>query len=99
MKKYRILSGLLAVLFAVTVLPAAAPARALGPSEVTVTVDGSSAQPLTGARHVGVNIEMSITSDEMWAADGNWMEQTLAAGSLSMMRWGYDAWAFNWETE
>ena len=53
MKKYRILSGLLAVLFAVTVLPAAAPARALGPSEVTVTVDGSSAQPLTGARRVG----------------------------------------------
>ncbi len=99
MKPRRILSGLLAALFATAVLPFAAPVQALGPSEVTVTVDGASARPLGGARRVGVNIEMSITSDEMWAADGNWMEQTFAAGSLSMMRWGYDAWAFNWETE
>lgn len=100
MKKQRLISGLLSFLTAAAVLTGTAPAAyALGPAEVSITVDGESAHALQGARRVGTNIEMSLTSDEMWAANGNWMEQTFAASGLSMMRWGYDAWAFNWETE
>ena len=45
MKKYRILSGLLAVLFAVTVLPAAAPARALGIRTCFLNTDGVTPPP------------------------------------------------------
>lgn len=55
--------------------------------------------PLAGARRVGTNIEMSMISDAMWQANGNWMEQSFFAGELDMMRWGYDAWAFDWEQE
>ena len=76
----------------------ALPARAAGPAQVTISVNGQSAAPLAGARSVGANIEMSLVSDEMWQANGNWMEQSFFAGELSMMRWGYDAWAFDWET-
>ena len=74
----------------------ALPARAAGPAQVTISVNGQSAAPLAGARSVGANIEMSLVSDEMWQANGNWMEQSFFAGELSMMRWGYDAWAFDW---
>lgn len=75
------------------------PVSASNPSEVTVTVDAGSARALTGAQDVGANIEMSMTSDAMWQANGNWMEQSFFASELNIMRWGYDAWAFNWEDE
>lgn len=73
--------------------------HAAGPAEVSITVDGSVTKPITGAQKVGVNIEMSMTSDAMWAANGKWMEETFKASGLNMMRWGYDAWAFDWEQE
>lgn len=99
MKKHRIACCLLAMVMTAALLPQLGAVYAAGPSQVNIEIDGGSPAPLEGARRVGTNIEMSITSDEMWAANGNWMEQTFAAGGLSMMRWGYDAWAFNWETE
>lgn len=77
----------------------AAPVFGAGPSQVTITVNGQSALPLAGAQRVGANIEMSMISDAMWQANGNWMAQSFYAGELNMMRWGYDAWAFDWETE
>jgi hypothetical protein len=82
-------------------LPLAFPAKvqALGPAEVTVAVDENDVKVLEGARKVGANIEMSMTSDAMWEANGKWMEQSFFAADLDMMRWGYDAWAFDWEKE
>lgn len=74
------------------------PVKAYGPANVTINVDATST-PLNGAQKVGANIEMSLTSDEMWQANGNWMEQSFSASQLNMMRWGYDAWAFDWEQE
>lgn len=75
------------------------PVLAANPTEVTITINGDSISALTGAQNVGANIEMSMTSDAMWQANGNWMEQSFFASELNMMRWGYDAWAFNWEDE
>lgn len=75
------------------------PVEAAGPAQVTVNVNGAVASPLQGARRVGANIEMSMISDEMWQANGNWIEQGFFASEINMMRWGYDAWAFDWEQE
>ncbi len=72
--------------------------HAYGPDKVSIQI-GSEPVALEGAREVGANIEMSMISDEMWSANGSWMEQTFGAGQLNMMRWGYDAWAFDWEKE
>lgn len=77
----------------------ATPALAANPSEVAITIDGNNVVALTGAQDVGSNIEMSMTSDAMWQANGNWMEQSFFASEINIMRWGYDAWAFNWEDE
>ena len=98
-RKKRIIRMLAAVLAASVLGSWGVPARAAGPAQVTVTVDGADVTPLAGARRVGANIEMSMISDAMWQANGNWMEQSFFAGELDMMRWGYDAWAFNWEQE
>ena len=54
------------------------------------TVAGADVTPLAGARRVGTHIAMSMISDAMWQANGNWMEQSFFAGELDMMRWGYD---------
>ena len=98
-QKKRIIRMLAAVLAASVLGSWGVPARAAGPAQVTVTVDGADVTPLAGARRVGANIEMSMISDAMWQANGNWMEQSFFAGELDMMRWGYDAWAFDWEQE
>lgn len=98
-RKKRIIRMLAAVLAASVLGSWGVPARAAGPAQVTVTVDGADVTPLAGARRVGTNIEMSMISDAMWQANGNWMEQSFFAGELDMMRWGYDAWAFDWEQE
>ena len=98
-QKKRIIRMLAAVLAASVLGSWGVPARAAGPAQVTVTVDGADVTPLAGARRVGTNIEMSMISDAMWQANGNWMEQSFFAGELDMMRWGYDAWAFDWEQE
>lgn len=100
MKVNRIMAGLLSVLLTVTMLGKIyVPVTAAGPAQITVNVNGAVSTPLQGARKVGVNIEMSMISDEMWQTNGNWMEQSFFAGEINMMRWGYDAWAFDWERE
>lgn len=67
---------------------------------VTVTeAQLQSATPLTQFKNMGVNFEMSKTSDEMWSSNGKWMEQTYAGSGIKMIRWGYDAWVFDWENE
>lgn len=68
----------------------------------TVTVTDTQLQssvPLSQFKHMGVNFEMSKTSDEMWNSNGKWMEQTYAGSGIQMIRWGYDAWVFDWENE
>ena len=90
-RKKRIIRMLAAVLAASVLGSWGVPARAAGPAQVIVTVDGADVTPLAGARRVGTNIEMSMISDAMWQANGNWMEQSFFAGELDMMRWGYDA--------
>lgn len=87
-RKKRIIRMLAAVLAASVLGSWGVPARAAGPAQVTVTVDGADVTPLAGARRVGTNIEMSMISDAMWQANGNWMEQSFFAGELDMMRWG-----------
>ena len=57
------------------------------------------AKALENFQNMGVNFEMSFTSDEMWQSDGNWMEQTYANSGIKMIRWGYDAWVFDWQDE
>ena len=54
---------------------------------------------LTKPFQMGVNLEMSMISDEMWMDNGHWMEQTFDNSGIKIMRWGYDAWVFDWETE
>lgn len=54
---------------------------------------------LTKPFQMGVNLEMSMISDEMWVDNGHWMEQTFDNSGIKIMRWGYDAWVFDWETE
>ncbi|MBR0093194.1 MAG: hypothetical protein IJP92_16020, partial [Lachnospiraceae bacterium] len=54
---------------------------------------------LTKPYRMGVNLEMSMISDEMWTENGHWMEQTFDNSGIKIMRWGYDAWVFDWETE
>lgn len=92
---------LLSAMFTSSVLYGVYPGtvHAAGPSEVSINVDASVTKPITGAKRVGVNMEMSMTSDAMWEANGNWMEETFKASGMNMMRWGYDAWAFDWEQE
>ncbi len=43
--------------------------------------DGAGRDALAGARRVGANIEMSMISDAMWQANGNWMEQSFLQAS------------------
>ena len=73
-RKKRIIRMLAAVLAASVLGSWGVPARAAGPAQVIVTVDGADVTPLAGARRVGTNIEMSMISDAMWQANGNWME-------------------------
>lgn len=58
-----------------------------------------SATLLNNFKNMGVNFEMSKTSDEMWNSNGKWMEQTYAGSGIKMIRWGYDAWVYDWENE
>lgn len=100
MKYEKITARLVSLLCVFSLLICSAtPVFAANPAEVAITVNGNSISALTGAQDVGANIEMSMTSDAMWQANGNWMEQSFYASELNMMRWGYDAWAFNWEDE
>lgn len=100
MKKRSAFFRLLAVVLVLALMAGlGVSAQAAGPAQVTISVDPGSMTPLAGARRVGANIEMSMTSDQMWQANGGWMEQSFCAAELSMMRWGYDAWAFDWEQE
>lgn len=100
MKRKKVLTGLLSVILAASMAAGIdLPAAAAGPAQVTVSINGAASSPLQGARKVGANIEMSMLSDEMWQANGNWIEQGFFASEISMMRWGYDAWAFDWEQE
>lgn len=80
-RKKRIIRMLAAVLAASVLGSWGVPARAAGPAQVTVTVDGADVTPLAGARRVGANIEMSMISDAMWQANGNWMEQSFLQAS------------------
>lgn len=57
------------------------------------------ATTLSSPYHVGVNLEMSMISDEMWIDNGRWMEQAFSNSGIQIMRWGYDAWVFDWENE
>lgn len=71
-----------------------------GQAVVAVTREGlDGARELENFRNMGVNFEMSFTSDEMWQSNGNWMEQTYANSGIKMIRWGYDAWVFDWQDE
>ncbi len=68
--------------------------------EIAVTEEAlNSAKALENFQNMGVNFEMSFTSDEMWQSNGNWMEQTYANSGIKMLRWGYDAWVFDWQDE
>lgn len=100
MKIKKIMAGLVSAILAMTMVGNIhMPAAAAGPAQVTVDINGAEAAPLQGARRVGANIEMSMISDEMWEANGRWMQQSFFASEINMMRWGYDAWAFDWEQE
>lgn len=69
-------------------------------ASITVTdAQLQSAKPLTQFKNMGVNFEMSKTSDEMWNSNGKWMEQTYAGSGIKIIRWGYDAWVYDWENE
>lgn len=57
------------------------------------------ATTLNSAFNMGVNLEMSMISDEMWIDNGHWMAQSFANSGIKIMRWGYDAWVFDWENE
>ena len=69
-QKKRIIRMLAAVLAASVLGSWGVPARAAGPAQVIVTVDGADVTPLAGARRVGTNIEMSMISDAMWQGGG-----------------------------
>ena len=66
---------------------------------IDITIDEATTTALTRARRVGINIEMVLTSDEMWAANGQWMKQTLRGSGIDMIRWGYEAWNWDWEND
>lgn len=54
---------------------------------------------LTKARKVGINIEMSLLSDQMRQANGKWVEETISGCGFNVMRWGYGAWEWDWANE
>lgn len=66
---------------------------------VNFQLDWSAKTKLENAKQVGVNIEMSTISDEMWNTNGQWMKETFNGAQVPIMRWGYDAWVFDWENE
>lgn len=59
----------------------------------------ANAVTLTSPYNVGVNMEMSMISDEMWLDNGHWMEESFFNSGIKIVRWGYDAWVFDWEKE
>lgn len=71
-----------------------------GTADIAVTEAAlNSAVPLSSPYNVGVNLEMSMVSDEMWTDNGRWMEQSFSNSGIRIVRWGYDAWVFDWERE
>lgn len=100
MKIKKFMTGLFSAVLAISMMGSMhMPVQAAGPAQVTINVKAADSSPLQGARKVGANIEMSMISDDMWQANGNWIEQCFFASEINMMRWGYDAWAFDWEQE
>lgn len=97
-KLAKIISCFLIVILIIT-MSIALQVQVQAATAVTITVDGSSYTQITRSKDVGVNIEMSLTSDEMWSTNGKWMEETFKASDINIMRWGYDAWAFDWQNE
>jgi hypothetical protein len=66
---------------------------------VDVAVNDNIATALTKARGVGINVEMILTSDQMYAANGQWMKESFCGSGIKIMRWGYEAWNWDWENE
>lgn len=96
----KVLAALAISAVSATVLSFAAFATNDGTATITVTPEALAASTSSNSSFkMGVNMEMSMISDEMWAGNGNWMEQTFSNSGIKIMRWGYDAWVFDWENE
>lgn len=48
-------------------------------------------------QRIGVNLEMLLTGDDMWSANGFWMKETLQGVGVNFIRWGSPQW--DWEKE
>lgn len=68
-------------------------------ASVIIDIDMQEIKTLLKAKKTGTNLEMSLISDKMWAENGKWMEETFVASDVPILRWGYDAWVFDWENE
>ncbi|MEI6322902.1 MAG: hypothetical protein WCP60_07360 [bacterium] len=58
---------------------------------VLVQLGEAAEKPFHGTTQIGLNLEMSLTSDRMWNADNHWMARTLADAGFKTLRWGYSA--------
>ncbi len=63
----------------------------VAPPTVSISLDTAPRQTLTGARGVGLNLEMALISDRFWKADNQWMARTFRELDIKTLRWGYAA--------
>lgn len=77
----------------------AAAALAGAAHAVNITIDPDSATVLDTARSVGINVEMNLLDDRMWAANGHWLDELFRGTGIEFLRWGYGAWQWHWDRE